>query len=299
MTDRGAPRASVHGVVVVDKPRGLTSFDVVAAARRHFGTRRVGHAGTLDPMATGVLLVLLGEATKLADALSGAHKTYEAEVSFGRSTDTLDALGQTLCEAEVPELSPALLARALDVELRRSLQRPPEHSALKVGGRRAYALARAGEVVELAERAVEVTELELRASAPRLVRVRLRVSKGYYVRSFARDLCETLGLPGHLSALRRTRSGDFDIAEAESWPPGAGVAPCSLAAAARRALPTAILTEHGVICARHGKALSPEHFERAPEAAGVAAWFDSGGALVALGVKDGDVLRVRRGFEPS
>jgi tRNA pseudouridine55 synthase len=297
VTDRGAERASVHGVVVVDKPSGLTSFDVVARARRHFGTRRVGHAGTLDPMATGVLLVLLGEATKLADALSGAHKTYEAEVSFGRSTDTLDALGQTVHEAEVPELSPAVLARALDIELGRRLQRPPEYSALKVGGRRAYALARAGEAVELAERPVEVTELELRASGPRLVRVRLRVSKGYYVRSFARDLCETLGLPGHLSALRRTRSGNFDIDEAAAWPPGADLAPCSLADAARRALPAAILTEHGVIRARHGKTLSVEHFELPPEGDGVAAWFDSGGALVALGVRDGDALRVRRGFE--
>jgi tRNA pseudouridine55 synthase len=296
VTDANEP----HGVVVVDKPQGLTSFDVVAAARRHFGTRRVGHAGTLDPMATGVLLLLLGEATKLADVLSGAYKTYEAEVAFGRATDTLDAEGRTVREQPCVDVTLAALRLALDRELERDRQEPPQHSALKVRGQRAYALARAGQHVSLAERDVHVDVLELLAHDARSVRVRLRVSKGYYVRSFARDVCATLGIAGHLSALRRTESGGFEASEACRWPPHELPLPLSLAAAARRALPAATLTEQGVVRARHGKALAKEHFLE-PPATGESpcAWFDAAGALVALGGAAEDGFRVRRGFTNS
>jgi tRNA pseudouridine55 synthase len=285
--------------VVVDKARDLTSFDVVARARKHFGTRRVGHAGTLDPMATGVLLVLLGEATKLADVLSGAYKTYDAEITLGRSTDTLDATGRTTAEVASPGAVGAGLQLALDRELQRKRQQPPQHSALKVGGRRAYELARAGQQVPLAERAVHVRELALLHQEPATIRVRLCVSKGYYVRSFARDVCESLGVPGHLSALRRIESGGFRIEEATEWPPPAAFEPLPVAAAARRALPVAVLTAEGAVRAGHGKTLSPEHFDTPPEGDEPCGWFDPTGALVAVGVRAEDGLKVRRGFQPD
>lgn len=297
MTAPESTRPDVHGVVVVDKPAGLTSFDVVARARRHYGTRRVGHAGTLDPMATGVLLILLGEATKLADALTGAFKTYQADVAFGRSTDTLDALGRTTALAQAASVARPELDRALELELCRKRQLPPEHSALKIGGRRAYELARAGREVSLAERDVRVEELDLLHQDAGGFRVRLRVSKGYYVRSFARDVCASLGVPGHLSALNRTESGGFLLSEATPWPPAAGTEPLSLAETARRALPAAELTPEGTIRARQGKVLSSADFTHEPPPSTLCGWFDPEGALVALGVSSEDGFRVRRGFQ--
>jgi tRNA pseudouridine55 synthase len=199
---------------------------------------------------------------------------------------------------EVRDVSADALRRALDVEHVRNRQLPPEHSALKVAGQRAYALARAGQQFSLAERDVDVETLELHSAGAGLVRVRLRVSKGYYVRSFARDLCKTLGVPGHLSALRRTESGGFEVGEASPWPPERRIVPLSVAAAARRALPEATLSEQGVVRTRHGKTLNAEHFERPPPDQGVSAWFDPHGELVALGIKELDLFRVRRGFAP-
>lgn len=301
-----APEA--HGVVVVDKPRGPTSHDVVAAARRYFGTRRVGHGGTLDPMATGVLVLLLGEATKLSEIVAGSHKSYTAELSFGRSTDSHDALGRVTEERSVPPGAVTLeaLERALLAERQRKEQLPPAVSALKIRGRRAYALARAGESPELQPRPVAVASLELRELDASRASLELRVSKGYYVRALARDLAAALGVPAHLSGLRRTSSGCFALSEASAWPPNAAPRLLALSEVLPRIAVTLRLTANGVLRARRGQALGLDDFIDEPPAEGgvlaspataaLMAWIDSDGRPVALGERVGGHFRVRRGF---
>jgi tRNA pseudouridine55 synthase len=317
MSDRAIDRG---GVFVIDKPRGPTSHDVVAALRKRLRTREVGHAGTLDPMATGVLVVATGEATKLVPYLTAADKSYEATVVLGRATDTLDALGETVSESKVDEdvlLALTLyregtvdlanqaaldLEAALEAERRRTLQVPPVFSALKIGGERAHALARRGEAPDLTARPVAVKKLELIAAGespePWLV-VRLDVSKGYYVRALARDLASSLGTVGHLAALRRTRSGCFTLDEAllVDMPDGeleARRIPLDLAAT--RVLPRAELTDVGVRDVGFGRKIAAEGFREVP-ARGPHAWVDAAGQLLAIGELDEDgVGRVLRGF---
>lgn len=224
------PKPDIAGVLLIDKPKGLTSHDVVAQLRRRLRTKRVGHAGTLDPMATGLLVGLVGEATKLEPWLSGSSKAYAATILFGRATTTLDAEGETTIEAPVSEAIQSellaladsleadapLIRGALDLELSRTMQSPPSFSAIKVDGVRSYARARAGEEVVLADRPVKVHRIDITRGSPQSleISVELEVSKGYYVRSFARDLGDALGCPTHLTALRRTRSGGFDLSRA-------------------------------------------------------------------------------------
>jgi tRNA pseudouridine55 synthase len=285
------------GVAVVDKPRGVTSHTVVAQARRLFGRKDVGHAGTLDPMATGVLLVLVGQATKLSGYLTADSKRYAAEVTFGRATDTLDAEGRTVEEAPVAadQLCAAAVERALEQERARREQVPPAVSAIKVEGERAYALSRKGEAPELAPRPVQVLELALRDLAPPILRVELHVSKGYYVRSLARDLGLALGAPAHLSALRRLASGPFGLAEASPWPTTIRPPLLGLADAATSVLPRCIVKADAVLRARQGKLLSPADFDQLPDDEGPGAWISPEGELVAIGSTRGE-LRVVRGF---
>jgi tRNA pseudouridine55 synthase len=298
-------QAVPHGILIVDKPSGPTSHDVVAQARRHFGTRRVGHGGTLDPMATGVLVLLFGEATKLSDVLTHGNKRYAAEVSLGRATDSHDADGVTTLTYEgVAECSEQALEAALELERGRELQVPPVVSALKVGGRRAHSLNRAGTPPELAPRPVRVHELRLLGTSGPHIRLELSVTKGYYVRSLARDLGEALGIPAHLSQLRRLESGSFSVSEAVAWPPGPEVALVPLTTALPRLLPIARLTEAGVLRARRGQLLSADDFVEAPapppasatSAPALCGWTDALGNLIALGRSDPDGFRVRRGF---
>jgi tRNA pseudouridine55 synthase len=287
----------VSGVAVVDKPRGLTSHTVVAQARRLFGRKDLGHAGTLDPMATGVLLVLVGQACKLSGYLTAESKRYVAEVTFGRATNTLDAEGQTTAETQVSaeQLSPAAVARAFEAERGRREQTPPAVSAIKVAGERSYALARQGNAPELPPRAVQVLALDLLELSPPLLRCELYVSKGYYVRSLARDLGERLGMPAHLSALRRVASGPFTLEQAVAWPASEPPALLGLAAAAAAALPVCQLKGDAVPRARQGKPLTPEDFSELPEVPGPGAWLSPDGELVAIGSTTGE-LRVLRGF---
>jgi tRNA pseudouridine55 synthase len=287
------------GVAVVDKPRGVTSHTVVAQARRLFGRKDVGHAGTLDPMATGVLLVLVGQATKLSGYLTADSKRYAAEIELGRATDTLDADGTTTEQVEVDaaRLTPEAVEQALDAERSRTAQTPPAVSAIKVGGVRSYALARGGNAPELAARDVTVLELSLLELSPPRLRCELLVSKGYYVRSLARDLGERLGLPAHLTGLRRLASGPFGIDQATAWPAPTPPPLLPLAAAAASVLPICRLTPDAVPRARQGKPLSADDFSELPQshAAGLGAWLSPEGELVAIG-SVGDELRVVRGF---
>jgi len=302
--------ARPSGVLVVDKPRGPSSHDIVARVRRLLATREVGHAGTLDPMATGVLVVAVGEATKLAAYLTSEDKVYEATIALGVATDTLDAEGRETARSDVPaevlaELScggvpGALIARALEAEAARTAQVPPVYSAIKQEGERAYAKARRGEAPEMAARSVAVRRLDVVASVsePPSLTVRLAVTKGYYVRAFARDLAAALGTVGHLTSLRRVRSGSFDVAEAivlDPPPEGLKSRLIPLAEAAARALPVVRLTDDAAIDARHGRAIALPIVT--PEDAMPHAWLDAAGRLVAIGQVDADGrAKVLRGF---
>lgn len=304
----------IDGVLVVDKPRGPTSHDVVARMRKALGTREIGHAGTLDPMATGVLVLAVGEATKLVPWLTAADKRYETEVRLGVETDTLDAEGTVTVEKELsPELQTALaeahrdfvpeaLLGAIDAEIGRTEQVPPAYSAIKKGGEAAHAKARRGEDPGLEPRAVRASLVMLLSSSasPPALTFRLQVSKGYYVRSFARDLARALGTVGHLTMLRRIASGTFEESEAISLdaPPDAlRAAVIPLAAAARRALPSVTLDDRATIAARQGKLLAPEDLPG--HGAGPHAWLDAAGGLVAVGELTPEGRgRVLRGFAP-
>lgn len=205
-----------HGVVAIDKPEGPTSAGVLDVVKRQLGSWRAGHAGTLDPAASGVLVVLLGEATKLSDWVMAQPKAYRAVVELGRTTDTLDREGAVVAEQEVPAAvwAPERLEAALAAHVGDVMQRPPAYSALKRGGKRLMDLARAGEEVIVEPRPVTCYGLTLlEIAAPRLV-VDVACSKGYYVRAMARDVGATLGVPAHLAGLRRTQVGPFGATQA-------------------------------------------------------------------------------------
>jgi tRNA pseudouridine55 synthase len=201
-------------VLAVDKPEGWTSHDVVAVVRGVLGTRHVGHGGTLDPQATGLLPVLVGTATKFADRIHEATKVYDALVRFGTETATDDREGRVTCEATVPVLDAQTVDAAL-VPLRGVItQVPPQYAALKVSGRPAYARARGGETVDLAARTVQVFRLDVIAISPPDLRLLVVCSSGTYVRSIARDLGRALGSAAHLAGLRRLAVGALEARDA-------------------------------------------------------------------------------------
>jgi tRNA pseudouridine55 synthase len=201
--------------VLIDKPVGWTSHDVVAVVRRQLGLRSVGHAGTLDPFATGLLVVLVGRATRLARFVEAEQKVYQTTVEFGVATDTDDATG-TVTAQLIPEAWPTLpqLADAARQLEGVQQQRPPAYSAKHVNGKRAYAMARAGEVVELPPVEVMVHALTLQDWSPPRLELTATVGRGTYIRALARDLGTLVGLPAHCHALRRTAIGPFAVADA-------------------------------------------------------------------------------------
>ncbi|MBI5947178.1 MAG: tRNA pseudouridine(55) synthase TruB [Chloroflexi bacterium] len=203
--------AGPEGILLVDKPAGWTSHDAVAKLRRLTGQRRIGHTGTLDPMATGLLVVCLGRATRLVEYMAGHDKRYTGEITLGVSTDTDDAEGTVTAERPVPQFSDDDLADLARPFTGTILQRPPAYSAVKVAGKRAYAVARAGGAVELAERPVLVRVLRLNHVAPGKLGVDVDCGAGTYIRSLARDIGEAAGCGAHLSGLRRVRAGWFTI----------------------------------------------------------------------------------------
>ena len=206
--------ATTDGLLLVDKPAGVTSHDVVLAARRAFGESRIGHAGTLDPFATGLLVLLLGRATRLLPYLDGVPKEYEATIALGRETDTDDPLGATVREAAPP--GDEAIAEAI-VQLTGALeQRPPAYSAKRVGGRRAYEAARAGDALPLAPARVTVFGWRDVARDGATLRAMIACGGGTYIRALARDLGRLTGSAAHLTALRRVRSGPFRVADAVS-----------------------------------------------------------------------------------
>ncbi|MEI6487171.1 MAG: tRNA pseudouridine(55) synthase TruB [Sphingomonadales bacterium] len=209
-----------NGWIVLDKPLALSSAQGVAAVKRilrqnGLAVPRIGHGGTLDPLATGVLPIALGEATKLAGRMLDAAKGYDFTVQFGTQTSTLDAEGAVVASSDVRP-APAQIAAVLPAFTGPIEQVPPAYSALKVDGKRAYALARAGETVTLATRCITVMQIDLVATTADSATFSTLVSKGTYIRSLARDIALALGTVGHVTMLRRTRSGPFALAQAIS-----------------------------------------------------------------------------------
>jgi tRNA pseudouridine55 synthase len=202
------------GIVLVDKEAGVTSFEIVRRVRRLSGLRRVGHAGTLDPFSTGLLILLLGRGTKLSPFLMAGRKRYCAEIFLGIETDTCDPEGAVTDERPVPDLDEGLILRSLEGFLGEIEQTPPAYSAVRVQGTRAYKLARKGIEVRPARRKVTIHEVELvSVSLPKIV-VNVACSPGTYLRSLASDLGEALGTGAHLSSLRRTASGSHRVEDA-------------------------------------------------------------------------------------
>ena len=203
----------MNGIVIVDKPQGWTSQDVTARLRRVYATRRIGHGGTLDPMATGVLPVFVGRATRGVEFFEHAEKTYDTVLLLGRTTDTQDVTGATLAEKAV-HLSPADIERVLPRFRGDILQVPPMYSALKVNGKKLYELARKGQEVERQPRPITVFELTNLGFDGTRLSLRVRCSKGTYIRTLCQDIGEALGCGGCMEALRRVRAGEYGIEDA-------------------------------------------------------------------------------------
>lgn len=254
----------MDGLLLIDKPAGPTSHDVVARLRRSSREPRIGHTGTLDPAATGLLPLLFGRATRLAALIAGGDKTYEAVVRLGFATETDDAAGTALGVEHTDLPDDATIQAAIDRFRGEISQVPPRHSAKHVAGERAYALARRAEPVPLSPVRVVVRRVEWQGRAGDLVRLAVTASSGFYVRALARDLGNALGCGAHLAALRRTRSGSFSVADAvpleEAEALGEGVVQRLLAPAdALPQLPAVTATDVGIRRVRHGNPVGPEH----------------------------------------
>lgn len=208
----------MDGFLNISKPPGLTSFEAVRKVRRIIREKKVGHCGTLDPMATGVLIVVFGQATKKAALLSGQDKVYRAEIRLGLATDSGDITGKIIKESPVPEISEVQAGSALKNFMGFTDQIPPMVSALKQGGRRLYALAREGVTVERSPRRIEIKSIRMIRFESPILEFRVHCSKGTYIRSLAEDIGKVLGVPATLESLVRERSGDFGIEESLPWP---------------------------------------------------------------------------------
>lgn len=298
---------TLNGILLIDKPSGPTSHDAVARLRQVTRERSIGHAGTLDPRATGLLVMLLGKATRLATLLSGHDKTYEAVVRLGWATTTDDAAGDPIGAADVGRGAAEAAPHIPDEALREALthfqgtfeQMPPQHSAKKVDGHKAYDLARRDQHVALKTATVTMRSLELIERKGDLVRLTMTVSAGFYVRSLARDLGDRLGCGAHLEALRRTRSGAFQVEAATSLDEADRLGPLleprliSLADALPE-LPAVTLSEGGLARVKHGNPVGQQLVTGQWVPAG--AWaskvrlLDEAGALAALADFRGGLL---------
>jgi tRNA pseudouridine55 synthase len=245
------------GLVVVDKPAGITSHDVVSRVRRLAGTRKVGHAGTLDPMATGVLVLGVGRATRLLGHLLVTDKAYDATVRLGESTTTDDAEGEPVARASTETVTEAHVRAALAAMVGEVDQVPSAVSAIKVDGKRAYARVRSGEQVELAARRVRIDTIDVHAVRGADVDISVSCSSGTYIRAIARDLGDALGVGGHLVALRRTAVGPYRIEDAHTLEELADdFAVLPIAEAARAAFPTLVLDDDQATDVRFGRKLT-------------------------------------------
>ncbi|NTU76135.1 MAG: tRNA pseudouridine(55) synthase TruB [Anaerolineaceae bacterium] len=275
---------AISGVLVVDKPIGMTSHDVVQVIRKGTNIRRAGHTGTLDPRASGVLVILIGPAVRLSEYVSASDKRYQAIIKLGTTTDTYDADGKVTASKPVDLITEEQFEEALQSFVGEISQVPPPYSAIKIKGRHAYDMAREGEDVELAPRTIKVYSLELLEWAPPEVVVDVYCSSGTYVRSLAYDLGEKLGCGASLTGLRRTKSGRFTLRDAsplrklnDAFEDGTWYQYLIPAAEALSDWPAIELTQDEVEAIRHG------HRVKADETAkGMARGISEAGELIAL-----------------
>lgn len=307
--------AGGSGLLRVDKAKGPSSHRVVALARKALGTRDVGHAGTLDPAASGVLVLGVGEGLKLLRYLVLDDKRYRATIALGRETSTLDAEGEVTREAPVPPGLDVARAQAAAARFIGAIeQRVPDISAVKQGGTPLYARARRGEPVDAPVRSVVVHALTVLAAGGDRIELEVSCGKGFYVRALARDLARALDTVGHVLELRRLQSGEHDLAgalpfevleraaqgddEARARARAALIAPADALGAAPRRTLTALGATH----ARHGRPVLAHHTEQGalPDApAEPVLLLDAAGALIALACREGDALRIVRGVNPG
>lgn len=293
----------MNGVLIVDKPAGCTSHDVVQRVRKAIRQRSVGHAGTLDPLATGVLVVAVGEGTKLVSHLQRDDKRYEVSIALGAETDSLDADGEILRTAEVPPLDRETVEKALAAFIGRHPQEAPKLSAIKVGGTPLHRRMRRGEEVEAPVREVELYSASVAELGQETLGLSLHCGKGFYVRSLARDLACSLGTLGHVKHLRRTASGAFSIDSALYGDRMTAEAISERLIPLReacKALRRVELSDEGVAHARHGRPIGPEVIAddgwRAASPEESLALFAPDGEPVALGRRVEGGIRVVRGF---
>jgi len=289
------------GVLPVDKPAGPTSHDAVAAVRRALRTRQVGHTGTLDPFASGLLLVCVGPATRLAEYLTGMPKTYLATMRLGVATDTDDLTGDMIASSDDwRSISREQVEAALATQVGTIQQLPPLYSAKKVAGERMYAAARRGEEVERTPSAVTIYTIRLTSFDLPDVEFEVECGAGTYIRAIARDVGDALGVGGHLRTLRRTAVGPHSV---DGAVPLSELGDAERVAAAMLApleavaqMPRVVVDEAGLALLRHGRAVpaSPE----TPSGAAVAL-ASEGGELLAVGERHGDVVRPRKVFIPT
>ena len=285
---------TASGLIIVDKPQRLTSHDVVSRIRKLAGTRRVGHAGTLDPMATGVLVVGVEKATRLLGYLTLTEKVYDATIRLGQSTSTDDAEGEVTATASAAGVTLHTLDQAVQGLTGAIVQVPPSVSAIKVGGQRAYRLTRAGAAPELKPRPVTVYEFDVtgiqQAGEQLDIEATIRCSSGTYIRALARDLGATLGTGGHLTQLRRTRVGGYDLATARTLDQLAEKFELlPLAEAAAASFPRRDLSADEARRLAHGARLAPGPggAEAAPADQPTAAYAPDGSLVALLAERDG------------
>ena len=279
---------ATDGVLLVDKASGMTSHDVIVVARRALGTRRIGHTGTLDPFATGLLILLVGRATRLAQFVDDEPKVYEATIAFGAETSTDDLTGEKTRAADPPDDS-AAVDRGIEALTGHIAQQPPKFSAKKRAGQRAYAAARAGAPLELEPVAIDVHEWRIRRRDVASLDVTITCGGGTYVRALARDLGRLAGSAAHLTALRRVRSGVFDVASALS------------VAALKDGESPHLLSLRSAIPHLSTQRLGPAELERVQHGnavdaqgdAALVALVDAEGDLVALAQREGPLLHPR------
>jgi tRNA pseudouridine55 synthase len=271
----------VEGLLLVDKPAAVTSHDVVDSVRRVLATKKVGHAGTLDPMATGLLLVGVGRATRLLRFLGDLAKTYEGTLRLGVQTDTLDADGNVIGESSV-DVTKEQVGEAMRALVGESLQRPPAYSAVKVGGRKLYEAARAGEILQAEPRAIRVDAFDLLSFDPPDVSFRVTCSGGTYVRVLAADVGVAVSTGAHLTALRRTAIGPYRAEDAVTPEAVHELLPIE---AAVGHLPRLDLEPEEASAASHGRALGPAGI------AGPYGVFGPGGRLIGVYEDDGQRAR--------
>ena len=297
------------GLLLVDKPRGVSSHDVVAQVRRALWTKRVGHTGTLDPMATGLLVLAVGEGTKLVAHLTEHDKRYACTVQFGVETESLDADGAPTNTAPVPTLDRAALEKLCSEFETKTSQVPPMISAIRVDGERLYKRARRGEVIDVPPRNVILRALRLRAVRECEIDLDVHCGKGFYVRALARDIAHALGTVGHLTMLRRTHVADDDVANAvdravlDAASRGDEAARALIRQSmillpdACRRMPSVHLNAIGIDHASHGRAVPLDCVEATalvPDQ--VVALFDDDARPIALGKVTEDSITIMRGF---